>query len=419
MKIQSAVLIALAMTLTVTTAQNGFRQCPQNGHYYKAVHVPEGISWSSAKAAAEKAGGYLATITSQEENKFLFRLVDREELWVSNTPYDNFGPWIGGYQEKGAREPAGGWRWVTGEEFFFVDWAPMEPTGRWKGKNENRLQLYCKNNRMRKPRWNDSWDTPDGPAPRSYIIEKGAVETEARDAVVTEPIDEFHDFHGVNGKTCRGRIVAYSPATDRVTIAKTNKRTHKVGLSNFSEADQIYVHDWHLVKEFCTEANLHITTKKKKMGDDREIEFHDNEGRLRSRQRMEEIGYVVSLENRSGTNLSGVLVEYCIYYQQERPNQMGKMLNKGVKCGSMEIGTLAVKTKVQVKTQTVTISKRELEAGFNDDRVFEGKVLGIWARVYLPLANGNKAMRECSMPNDLMKVQKWATSDVDADIEYR
>lgn len=31
-----------------------------NGHLYEAVYVPEGISWSSAEAAAEQAGGHLA-----------------------------------------------------------------------------------------------------------------------------------------------------------------------------------------------------------------------------------------------------------------------------------------------------------------------------------------------------------------------
>ena len=50
-----------------------------NGHTYQAVLVPgpEGINWTDANAAAESLGNgwHLATITSQEENDFIFSLV--------------------------------------------------------------------------------------------------------------------------------------------------------------------------------------------------------------------------------------------------------------------------------------------------------------------------------------------------------
>jgi hypothetical protein len=55
---------------------------PLDGHYYEAVIVPGGISWSDARDAAESRSigvvqGHLATITSQEESDFIvanFRL---------------------------------------------------------------------------------------------------------------------------------------------------------------------------------------------------------------------------------------------------------------------------------------------------------------------------------------------------------
>ena len=52
-----------------------------NGHYYEAVLVPEGISWTDADLiASSKAGDWhLATISSAEENDFVYdyRLGDR------------------------------------------------------------------------------------------------------------------------------------------------------------------------------------------------------------------------------------------------------------------------------------------------------------------------------------------------------
>jgi hypothetical protein len=97
-----------------------------NGHWYQAVRVPGGINWADARAAAEAliyAGyrGHLATITSAEEQQF----------FVSQVPLapENNG-WLGGYQDLAApdyREPAGGWRWVTGEPWRFTNWDANQP----------------------------------------------------------------------------------------------------------------------------------------------------------------------------------------------------------------------------------------------------------------------------------------------------
>lgn len=59
---------------------------------------------------AEEQGGYLATITSSEENNFVFELIDHAEFWYKTGP-DDIGPWIGGYQPTGSAEPEGGWTW--------------------------------------------------------------------------------------------------------------------------------------------------------------------------------------------------------------------------------------------------------------------------------------------------------------------
>jgi|GEM_PF-1501706 len=151
---------------------------PGNGHMYEAVYVPEGISWTSAEAAAERAGGHLATITSAEENQFVFSLVDDPKYWQAYEPtpaYHNHGPWIGGFQLPGSVEPAGGWTWVTGEPFTFAAWFPGEPTGTWADRNEDRLHFFCDLG-VRVATWNDTIDQPSrsilGSVPiLGYVIE--------------------------------------------------------------------------------------------------------------------------------------------------------------------------------------------------------------------------------------------------------
>lgn len=104
-------------------------------HYYEAVYLPSGnLNWFQAAYLAEDAGGYLATLTSKEENDFVFSLVDEEKYFWKFPKYDGnpqrmnhyeikIGPFLGGYQPEGSPEPAGGWQWLSGESWQYTNWA--------------------------------------------------------------------------------------------------------------------------------------------------------------------------------------------------------------------------------------------------------------------------------------------------------
>jgi len=100
---------------------------PANGHYYEAVSVAAGISWMNARDAAASRTylgrkGHLVTITSAAEQQFV----------ITNLPGAVTGNyWLGGYQDRTASdysEPAGGWRWVTGEPWSYTFWSSDQPT---------------------------------------------------------------------------------------------------------------------------------------------------------------------------------------------------------------------------------------------------------------------------------------------------
>src|ERR1041384_3193087 len=97
-----------------------------NGHLYRVVAKPNLISWDTANAEASLSGGYLATITSPEENAFIFSLIDNASFWTQSA--NDHGPWIGGFQPPGSTEPSGGWTWVTQpgagspEAFSYFNW---------------------------------------------------------------------------------------------------------------------------------------------------------------------------------------------------------------------------------------------------------------------------------------------------------
>jgi hypothetical protein len=89
-----------------------------NGHWYEVILGS--YTWQEASDSATSVGGHLATLTSAEENEW---------VWELTVP-DGNGPHIGGYQDLEApdySEPSGGWRWVTGEEWSYTNWSSNQP----------------------------------------------------------------------------------------------------------------------------------------------------------------------------------------------------------------------------------------------------------------------------------------------------
>jgi len=127
-----------------------------NGHYYKAVCTTTAISWTEADLLARAQAGYLATITSAEENAFLAKLIDDPKFFIAIGAVPlGYGPAIGGFQKPGSREPDGGWCWVSGEPWKFSNWYPPSEPDNYSGV-EDRLQ-FC-SGAVGKPAatWNDT-----------------------------------------------------------------------------------------------------------------------------------------------------------------------------------------------------------------------------------------------------------------------
>jgi hypothetical protein len=167
-------LLATLTTLTftcITLAQPEPWVHPDNSiHWYDAVLAPEGITWHGAYAAAKVHGGYLATVTSAEENQFIFSLVDRDSFWAWRAdPALMNGPWLGGWQPPGSPEPGGGWEWITREMFDLRNWSPGEPDD--LGEGENALHFGGP-----APERVQTWDDLDARdhATRGYVAELSA-----------------------------------------------------------------------------------------------------------------------------------------------------------------------------------------------------------------------------------------------------
>ncbi|MBU8869459.1 MAG: hypothetical protein KOO60_01175 [Gemmatimonadales bacterium] len=155
-----------------------------NGHYYETIICSsDTLSWKHAFLSTqglshEGQGGHLATITSATENS-----------WIVNTLLGQSGItnaviYLGGWNDGFVGEepfynnyPIGSWRWITGENWAFEDWAPEEPsTADGILMAEFALSMFHQYDEGRMG-WNnlrfEYWDRPetDPQHTRAYIVE--------------------------------------------------------------------------------------------------------------------------------------------------------------------------------------------------------------------------------------------------------
>ncbi len=92
-----------------------------NGHYYKLFTYKK--NWIDAKKHCEELNGHLVTITSEEEQNFVFYLLNDDAASIGL--YDI--------------EEEGNFKWITGEDIVYTKWREGEPNN--KGDDENCAQL--------------------------------------------------------------------------------------------------------------------------------------------------------------------------------------------------------------------------------------------------------------------------------------
>ena len=139
-------VMAQSTAVQWTTASGG------NGHWYQAVGYPC-ITWAASLVAARSVGGDLASISSNEENNFVFQT--SLPIWSSN----GGGPWLGGYQDVNASdyaEPSGGWRWSSGEPWTYTNWNCLNPSNDGGYENVLNFAINATCGSIPFPAWNDA-----------------------------------------------------------------------------------------------------------------------------------------------------------------------------------------------------------------------------------------------------------------------
>lgn len=164
-----AILLSL-ITCATSQAQSPLRN-PSNGHYYAMVVLPTPISWKDANDAARNSTfkgmpGYLATITSAQENNFLVRHIFQKPSVPSL-----YSIWLGGFRFQFTKNSKSDWRWVTGEPWEFSYWTAGEPNNAWDIED----RLMAAGNRTWNDLPDDSHHAPNRVDVCAYVVEYGKV----------------------------------------------------------------------------------------------------------------------------------------------------------------------------------------------------------------------------------------------------
>jgi len=125
--------ILVALVANKSKADSSVVYYAGTGHYYQRIDTTK--SWESASSYCSALGGYLATVSSYNENQFIY----------SQLQLTGKSVWLGGTDQS----IEGIWKWVNDEPWSYTYWANGEPNNQ---NNEDCLMYYYNSNAQ----WNDN-----------------------------------------------------------------------------------------------------------------------------------------------------------------------------------------------------------------------------------------------------------------------
>lgn len=174
-----------------------------NGHTYELYNTV--LPWKEAYEFCEKQGGHLVTIDSQQEQNYILGILEHstfDKTWLGATDVYNEGKW----------------KWITGEEIKYNNWADGEPND---SNDEDYMMIY-----QNSGAWNDVSDIHQTTAyTYSFICEY--------DNIVEEPTLSFETTFTFKNH----RYEVYSNNTDWQTAKRfcEKKGGHLLTISSAEE----------------------------------------------------------------------------------------------------------------------------------------------------------------------------------------
>lgn len=227
--------------------------------------------------------------------------------------------------------------------------------------------------------------------------------------------DAYRDFTDTQGRTIRGRVISYDAAKGFVQIEAESGKKARIPLTVLIGEDQDYILAWGNAQGFADEKLFRVSCKEKQLEEVREEirqDLHWSGGDtdkdfLMNTITRERIAYDFELRNFNPAPLSGIRMEYRIYYEQsEMTRDRSKPIAEQKKLvETVELDVVPAKESLTFQTKPVEIHEddiNEIDSRSGDPRQGgKGKVHGIRARFYMTMSTGDEIQREFCQPSSL------------------
>jgi len=224
-------------------------------------------TWEDAERYCESIGGHLATITSPEENAYVYKLAKEygSDVYIGLTNRGGNGEWI----------------WITGETTNYLNWAYGSPTN---NSRDCYAMFYDNTDKDNDGKWRSgNFDDVSGPNKRMFICEWDTAEAYVR---------HFHtvfggpEFETALDETRTTANAAHNNVVNNSLVASAGERLYFfhdmlwTGNSDLSEAEEIGITngstistDGHYIYFISAGINKYDTTKTDQYGNYEKIPF--------------------------------------------------------------------------------------------------------------------------------------------------
>jgi hypothetical protein len=259
--------------------------------------------------------------------------------------------------------------------------------------------------------------------------------------------DDYRTFTSSDGRTLKAKVIAYDSSTGKVQIEREDRKKLTVSSNAFSQKDQDYLQAWETAQVFMSPAKFKLeiereevkTTKKEHEVDVGE-EFAGGGRRGGGESgvitvaidKTTDYKYHLAMENKGGMPLKNIIMEYRIFYEQEKPVKDDKA-NKGrrendprpeyhvaveqkkVKDGQSRLKPIEPKENRSVSTENVSLLKRSANRPWGDMIDLKSGLSGVWIKLTMKGPAGDKLIREIASPESVMNKFAWELPDTQAE----
>lgn len=246
-------------------------------------------------------------------------------------------------------------------------------------------------------------------------------------------------FTAADGRTLKAELVRYIEMKDIVELNREDGKKLTVSPAAFSEDDQKYIRKWYAGQVFLSESlfKLDVTrNEESKTKKNQEVDFSQTTGPGSGRGTQlvavdERTKYAINLtlENKSNVQLNNIMLEFRVYYDQQKavideenqredrpdgePERHIAVDETKVKEGRTRLKPAEPDSERTVKpTTTVTLLKRSQSGRPYGDMInLKSDLQGAWIRLTMKDVDGKTLTRDVATSDSIMKKFPWETPE--------